>query len=234
MKATCIIADDEPFAVQLLQKYVEDSGMLVLGGTCSNALEVAAILNQKRVDLLFLDIQMPKISGLELLKILKDPPAVIITTAFRDYAVQGYEFEIIDYLLKPITFERFLIALEKFNRRRRTQHLDSNRVEEKGEKYIRIKSGVKTYQLNENDIIYLESSKDFVQINQINGEKLLIKYKLGQLEHELSTNFLRVHKSFIVNKNRVKVYYSTHLELETVTVPIGSSYRASVEFFFGG
>ena len=233
MKATCLIADDEPFAVQLLQKYITDSGLLVLSGTCSTALEVSAFLNQKRVDLLFLDIEMPKISGIELLKILKDPPAVIITTAYREYAIQGYEFEIIDYLLKPITFERFLAAIEKFNRRRRTQNQSPTQAEEKSEKYIKVKSGVKIYQLNQDDILYLESSKDFVQINLINGKKLLIKYKLGQLENELAANFLRIHKSFIVNKNRVTVFYSTHLELDKVILPIGSSYRPKVEQIFG-
>ncbi|GMQ30746.1 LytTR family DNA-binding domain-containing protein [Algoriphagus confluentis] len=232
MKATCLIADDEPFAVQLLQKHITDSGLLVLSGTCSTALEVSAFLNEKRVDLLFLDIEMPKISGIELLKILKDPPAVIITTAYREYAIQGYEFEIIDYLLKPITFERFLAAIEKFNRRRRNQIQSPTQAEEKAEKYIKVKSGVKIYQLNQDDILYLESSKDFVQINLTNGKKLLIKYKLGQLENELATNFLRIHKSFIVNKNRVTVFYSTHLELDKIILPIGSSYRPKVERIF--
>lgn len=235
MKTTCLIADDEPLAVQLLQKYVNDTEVLTLSGSCNNALEVVAFLHQKRVDLLFLDIQMPKLSGLELLKILRDPPAVIITTAHRDYALQGYDFDVVDYLLKPITFERFLAAVEKFNHRK-TQFFKNypSKISIESENFIHLKSGVKTHQLNQKDIVYIESLKDFVQIHLIEGKKIIIKYKLGQLEYELSEDFARVHKSFIVNKNRVTAFTSTQLELGGVVIPIGSSYKAGVEKYFLG
>lgn len=233
MKDTCLIADDEPLAVQLLQKYVIDTGVLELCGTCSNALEVSSFLHQKKVDLLFLDIQMPKLTGLELLKVLKNPPAIIITTAHRDYAVQGYEYDIVDYLVKPITFERFVAAIEKYKRRKPQGILNQlNEAVANQEKVIHLRSGVKTYQLNEGEIVYVESLRDYVHIHFTNKKELMIKYKIGQLENELSKKFIRVHKSFIVNKNKITAFTTTQIELGGVIIPIGSSYRAIVETYF--
>lgn len=230
MTANCLIADDEPLAAQLLQKYVLELGSLKLAGTCSNAMEVTSFLHQNKVDLLFLDIQMPRITGIELLKVLKNPPAVIITTAHREYALEGYDFDIVDYLLKPITFERFMAAVEKFYRRKKyipQSHSSVNQASP--DKFIHIKSGTKIHQLNEEVIVYIESLKDHIKVHFNDGEKILIKYKIGQLELELSSNFIRVHKSYLVNKNKIKVFTATQIEVGSICVPIGNSYKAMVE-----
>lgn len=232
MKATCLIADDEPLAVQLLQKYVLELDTLHLAGTCSNAMEVINFLHQNQVDLLFLDVQMPKLTGIELLKVLKTPPAVIITTAHREYALEGYDFDIVDYLLKPISFDRFMAAIEKFYQRKKhnlpllsTVNLPAT------EKFIQLQSGTKTYQVNEQVILYVESLKDYIQIHFEDGKKLMIKYKIGQLENELSSSFIRVHKSYIVNKNKVTVFTTTQIELKTISIPVGNNYKSAVEIF---
>lgn len=229
MIASCIIADDEPLALELLKKHVAESGILLLHGTCANALEVAAMLREHPADLLFLDIQMPKLSGIDLLKILKNPPAVIITTAHREYALDGYAFDIVDYLLKPISFDRFIAAAEKFYRRRIHQSslpvLASQPV---SPQFIYLKSGIKTHQINEDAILCIESLKDFIQLYFSDGKKLLIKYKISQVEKELSARFLRVHKSFIVNKNKVTAFSATEIETGSIKIPIGYSYKDEV------
>lgn len=229
MTASCIIADDEPLALELLKKHVAESGILKFQGSCANALEVVAMLKEHPVDLLFLDIQMPKLSGIDLLSILRNPPAVIITTAHREYALDGYTFDIVDYLLKPITFERFMAAVEKFYRRRGHQSpLPLLKGQPVSPHFIYLKSGVKTHQINEDNIIYIESLKDFIQLYFADGKKLLIKYKISQLEKELSSRFLRVHKSFIVNKNKVTAFSATEVETGSIKIPIGYSYKEEV------
>lgn len=229
MIASCIIADDEPLAQELLRKYVAESGILEIRGTCANALEVSAMLREHPVDLLFLDIQMPKLSGIDLLRILKTPPAVIITTAHREYAIEGYAFDIVDYLLKPITFERFIGAVEKFYRRHGKQAPVQTLIDQAiTPHFIYLKSGTKTHQLNEANILYIESLKDFIQLCLENGEKVLVKYQIGKIERELSPCFLRVHKSFIVNRNKITAFTPAEIEVSNIKIPIGYSYKEEV------
>lgn len=230
MNATCLIVDDEPLAIQLLQKHIHESGLLELIGSCAHAMEASAFLRTNKVDLIFLDIQMPKLTGIELLRMLKPAPAVIFTTAYRDYAMEGYELDIVDYLLKPISFERFMASVEKFYRR-----WSNNTAEDAAnshlvpQKLIRLQSGAKTYQVNEADIVFIESLKDYIQLHFTDGKKLMIKYKIGQLEYELSSDFLRVHKSYIVHKNRITVFSSQVIELGNFSVPVGNHYKGFVE-----
>ncbi|HMR84430.1 MAG TPA: response regulator transcription factor [Niabella sp.] len=229
MIASCIIADDEPLAQELLKKYVKESGILDMKGACANAWEVSAMLREHPVDLLFLDIQMPKLSGIDLLRILKTPPAVIITTAHREYAIDGYAFDIIDYLLKPITFDRFIGAVEKFYRRQgRQSPVPAPAGQPVIPHFIYLKSGTKTHQLNEAGILYIESLKDFIQLNLENGEKILIKYQISKVEKELSPWFLRIHKSFIVNRNKITAFTATEIEIGSIKIPIGYSYKEEV------
>lgn len=229
MIASCIIADDEPLAQDLLKKYVEESGILDLKGVCASALEVSFMLRKDPVDLLFLDIQMPKLSGIDLLKVLKTPPAVIITTAHREYAIDGYAFDIIDYLLKPITFDRFLGAVEKFYSRQRKQSPPQASLGQTvTPRFLYLKSGIKTHQINEAGILYIESLKDFIQLTLEHGEKILIKYQISKIEKELSPWFLRIHKSFIVNRNRITTFSTTEIEIGAFKIPIGYSYKDDV------
>ncbi|MBO9561500.1 MAG: response regulator transcription factor [Niastella sp.] len=230
MKTSCLIVDDEPLAQQLLQKHVQEAGSLELAGACRNAMEASVFLHAHPVDLLFLDIQMPKLTGLEWLRLLKDPPLVIITTAHREYALEGYSLDVVDYLLKPITFDRFMAAVEKFFRRKQPC-LPSARQEQPAitAASFLLKSGGKTYQLIADQIVYIESVRDYVQFYFDNGKKLLLKYKIGDLETELPPHFIRVHKSFIVHKGKVTAFTATMIELGAYTVPVGNNYKAMME-----
>ena len=230
MKAKCLIVDDEPLAVQLLKKYVDDLDNLVLSATCTSAIEASSFLMLNPVDLVFLDIQMPRLSGIEFLKALKTPPSVIITTAHREYALQGYDLDIVDYLLKPISFERFIASVDRFWRRwpKNNSSAISN-LPVQGDIYLSVKSGTKIYQLNEANIVYIESIKDFIQIHFKDEKKLMIKYRISQIESELSSNFIRVHKSYVVNKKGVTALAGSILEMGKISVPVGESYRMAVE-----
>lgn len=223
MKASCLLVDDEPLAIQLLQKHVQEFGTLQLAGTCTNAVEAMAFLQQYSVDLLFLDIQMPKLTGLEMLKALKNPPAVIITTAYREYAMEGYDLDVIDYLLKPITFIRFSQAIDKYFRLHRKR--ESILQDPTKEKTVFIKSGTKTYQLAESEILYVESIRDYVKLHKVDGSTLLLKYKISQLDQDLSDSFIRVHKSFLVNQNKISSYTSAEIEIGPAVIPIGAQYK---------
>lgn len=229
MNATCLIVDDESLAIQLLQKHVYESGLLELKGSCSNAMEASAFLRTNKVDLLFLDIQMAKLTGIELLRMLKPAPYVIFTTAYRDYALDGYELDVVDYLLKPISFERFMASVEKFYRRWNSSDITEVSHNHSAPQQLLLQSGIKTYQVNEADIVLIESLKDYIRIHFTDGKKLMIKYKIGQLELELSANFLRVHKSFIVHKNRITVFGNQSVELGEISVPVGNHYKSFVE-----
>jgi two-component system LytT family response regulator len=230
VKATCLIVDDEPLAVQLLKKHVSEMDNLLLAGTCSNAVEASSFLKQHPVELLFLDIQMPRITGIDFLKALQSPPAVIITTAHREYALEGYDLDIIDYLLKPISFERFLAAVERFWRRsrnnNRTVMADAMVT---GDIYLSIKSGTKIYQFNEREIIYIESIRDFIQIHFMNEKKLMLKYRISKIEAELSGNFIRIHKSYIVNKKSITTLAANIIELGKISLPVGERFKLSIE-----
>lgn len=232
MKARCLIVDDEPLAVQLLKKHVSEMDNLHLVGACTNAIEASSFLMLNPVDLVFLDIQMPRLSGIDFLKALKTPPAVIITTAHREYALEGYDLEIVDYLLKPISFKRFIASVDRFWRRKSKNNNSSvSDLAVKGDIYLSIKSGTKIYQFNENDIVYIESIKDFIQIHFKDEKKLMTKYRLSQIESELSNDFIRVHKSYIVNKKRITTLAGNLLEMGTITIPVGESYKIGVEQF---
>ncbi len=223
MKASCLLVDDEPLAIQLLQKHVQEFDTLQLAGSCTNAVEAMAFLQQYSVDLLFLDIQMPKLTGLEMLKALKNPPALIITTAYREYAMEGYDLDVVDYLLKPITFIRFSQAIDKYfrlHRKRESVALDSTK-----EKTVFIKSGAKTYQLAESEILFVESIRDYVKLHKVDGTSLLLKYKISQLDQELSKNFVRVHKSFLINKTKISSYTAAEIEIGATIIPIGAQYK---------
>jgi two-component system, LytTR family, response regulator len=230
MNARCLLVDDEPLAIQLLQKHILDSGMLELIGSCTHAIEASTVLRSHKVDLLFLDIQMPKLTGIELLKILKPAPSVIFTTAHRDYAIEGYELDIVDYLLKPISFERFLASVEKFYRRWNKVVVEKDSTQPVlSQKLLRLQSGTKTYQVDEASIVFIESFKDYIQLYFTDGKKLMVKYRIGQLEHELSTDFLRVHKSYIIHKKMITVFSNQSIELGSFSVPVGNHYKGFVE-----
>ncbi|OEK04565.1 LytR/AlgR family response regulator transcription factor [Roseivirga misakiensis] len=232
MKIDCLIVDDEPLAVQLLTAHVNQVPMLNLIGTCSNAIEAMEKVKSEPVDLLFLDIQMPMLSGIDFLKSLDNPPKVIFTTAFREYAMSGYELDIVDYLLKPITFERFFKAINKY-----LKQIDNNSpakahslpIEEpKPEEFLFVNVNKKHVKVNFQEIVYIESLKDYIKINLVDGS-VITKDKISDFEAKLSGQFLRVHRSYIVNKQHITAFTAQDIELGRQEIPIGVSYKRIVD-----
>ncbi len=231
MKLRCIIVDDEPLARNVLENHVTKIDSLELVAKCGNAIEAFNVLSNKEVDLMFLDIQMPQVTGIELLRTLKNPPKTIITTAYREYAVEGYELDVIDYLLKPISFERFFKSINKvFNNSRPSVNAQNETSQLQGneENFIFIKSDRKKVKVFLKEIIYIESIKDYVKI--VTYEKSYLAYiKLGYLEEKLpGDNFIRIHKSNIVNINLIKSYTPLEIEMPGKTIPIGRYYKQKV------
>lgn len=214
--------DDEPPAVKILKSYIESLEYLEIIGTCSNAFQAIEILNNEKVDLMFLDINMPKLLGTQLLKTIQYPPKVIFTTAHRDYAIEAFELDAIDYLLKPVSFERFLKPVNKF--------CQINNVEQEpygntpGFLYFRVdRKMVKVFL---KDITYIESFKDYIVIHRQNDDKLKVKYAISSVENMLPHNlFLRIHRSYIVSIKKVTAFTNNDVEIGKIELPIGKSYH---------
>lgn len=222
------MVDDEPLAISLLQKHVKQLDFLEVAGTCSNAMKALEFLNNTGIDLMFLDIRMPAISGIDFLKTLRHPPKVIITTAYREYALDGYDLDIVDYLLKPITFDRFFKAIERYLRTTEPPARPISLVPAAEAGSISVKSGYKNIRISIDDILYIESLKDYVKI-VTTGETVMTKYRIGDMEAELSAKgFLRIHRSFIVNLKQVSAFTASDVEIGKAELPIGDSYKGLV------
>ncbi|HYG17473.1 MAG TPA: LytTR family DNA-binding domain-containing protein [Ohtaekwangia sp.] len=225
----CILVDDEPLAIEILESYVDKVEQLEIAGTFRNAVSAFTFLQNNTVDLIFLDIQMPKLTGIDFLKTLQIPPKVILTTAYRDYAVDGFELEVIDYLLKPIPFERFLKAVAKVLHRpaaSATVHL--SKPEPAGDSFVYFKVDKKMIKTRMADILYIESIKDYVKVKTAEKD-IITQQKISYLEESLPKDqFLRVHRSFIINVNKVDAYTATDIELGKHHIPIGRNYKNEV------
>lgn len=228
-RTRCLIVDDEPLARKLLQAHSEQMDTLELVGQCSNAIKASELLRTTAVDLIFLDIKMPQITGIEFLKMLRNPPSVIFTTAYREYALEGFELDVIDYLLKPVTFDRFFKAVEKYHLRMSPKDTGSKILASQEKESIYIKTGSKFHKLDTDDIIFIESVKDYIVVHRTGGEKLTAKYKIGELEEDLKgKSFLRIHRSFIINLKKITAFTLQDVELGPVQLPIGNSYKEYV------
>ena len=231
MKTRCLIVDDEPLAIQLLQSHVEQVPNLELVTTCDNALEAFEVLKSESIDLLFLDIQMPMLTGVEFLKSLASPPKVIFTTAYRDYAMEGYELNIVDYLLKPITFERFFKAINKYFEitQATAPPVPVNVVETAPtiNDHLFINVNKKYHKVRFADILYVESIKDYLRIHT-DVEPLTTKEKISDFIEKLPDQFIRIHRSFIVNKDKVTAFTATDVEIGPTEIPIGGNYKMQV------
>ncbi len=227
-RARCLLVDDEPLAISLLQKHVKQLDFLEVADTCPNALKALEILKKTEIDLMFLDIRMPAISGIDFLKMLRNPPKVIITTAYREYALDGYDLDIVDYLLKPITFDRFFKAIERYLRTSDLSAPLSSPATSVESSSISVKSGYKNIRINTDDILYIESLKDYVKI-VTTGDTVAAKYRISDMENELSAKgFLRIHRSFIVNLKQISAYTASDVEIGKTELPIGESYKEQV------
>lgn len=220
----CIIVDDEPLAIEILETYVARIDELQLVGSFRNAIAAFTFVQQNSVDLIFLDIQMPKLSGIEFLKTLKNPPKVIITTAFRDYAIEGFELEVADYLLKPIPFDRFLKSVGKVLARPEV----NTSIATGQESFVYFKVDKKMVKTRIADILYIESIKDYVKVRTTDKE-IITQQKISYLDESLPRhNFLRIHRSFIVNIDQIDAYSATDVEIGKFKVPIGRNYKNDV------
>ena len=223
----CIIVEDETLAQNVLQSHLQKIDRFELVAVCNNALEAREILNKQEVDLMFLDIQLPGMTGLHFLRTLASPPLVVITTAYSQYAVESYEFNIIDYLLKPVSFERFCKTVDKIvDGRLFTQ--DIKEKETLPADHIFVKSNSKFFKVNFSEIIYIEGMKDYLKIHT-REFKLVTLQTMSEMEKILPDNqFIRVHKSYIVALAHIKSIYGNSIEIENKTVPIGLNYKDKV------
>jgi len=217
----CIIVDDEPLAISLLENYVRKVPFLELVFSAENPITALEYIRNNNCDLIFLDIQMPELTGINFMKIVGDTHKYILTTAYSEYALEGYEHHVVDYLLKPISFDRFYKSVEKA-RERFSFH------ENKKEPYFFVKSSGQQHRINYNDILYIESIKDYVNIRTTDQEYIVLD-TLKSLENQLSDDFVRIHKSFIINLNKIKNIGLKKAVLESEQeIPIGESYRANL------
>jgi DNA-binding LytR/AlgR family response regulator len=226
----CIIVDDEPLAIEILESYVSKIEQLKLEGSFRNAISAFTFLQQhNNIDLIFLDIQMPKLSGIDFLKTLKNPPKVIFTTAFRDYAIEGFELEVADYLLKPIPFERFLKAVAKVLHTPVSPAVaNGNGKAEAADDFVYFKVDKKMVKIRMGDILYIESIKDYVKVRTAEKE-IVTQQKISYLEESLpKEKFLRIHRSFIINRDHIDAYSATEIEIGKHHIPVGRNYKNDV------
>ncbi len=220
----CIIVDDEPLARQGLQGYVEQVDFLDLKAVCKNAIQANTILQQEAIDLIFLDIEMPKLTGINFLKSLQNPPFVIFTTAYSEYALEGYQFDVVDYLLKPISFERFLQACNKALRLIATS--DTN--EATNEDYIFVKTDKQLVKLNIADILFVEGMQNYILIHT-EKEKLMTLVPLKNVFDLLSeTDFIQVHRSYIVAKSKIEAIVGNQILVGGKHIPLSTRMRKQV------
>ena len=214
----CLIVEDEPLAADVLIDYVQQLSFLKLKATCSNAIDALPVLQREAIDLLFLDIHLPGLKGLDFLKTLRNPPAVILTTAYHQYALQGYELNVVDYLLKPIEFTRFVEAVNKVKSKETGDTRET----------IAVHADKKTVIIPVTDIFYVESQKEYIKIYTATGP-IVTKHSLSKMEDQLSAaRFLRVHRSFIVALEKITAFSGHDVDVQGKSIPIGGNYRETV------
>ncbi|MEX6688320.1 LytTR family DNA-binding domain-containing protein [Danxiaibacter flavus] len=227
----CAIIDDEPLAREGLANYVREIDFLHLTATCENPVELTAVLDKHTVDLIFLDIQMPKMNGIEFLKITQKPPMVIITTAFPTYALEGFQLNVLDYLLKPITFDRFFKSVTKakdYHQLISSKALNIPSKENDAPDYFFIKCGNKYEKIQIADILYIEGMQNYVTIYTVNGKFMTLLY-LKNLEQNLdSQSFIRVHKSYIVAIDKIQAIDGSEVRIQSHNIPVSRNYRDQV------
>ena len=215
MLTKCVIIDDEPLAIQVLANHVTQVPDLELVNSFQNPLEAFEMLKTTEIDLIFLDIQMPLLTGIDFVKSLQNPPAIIFTTAYRNYAIESYELDVIDYLLKPITFTRFFKAINKYKSlHKKTISIKAPTVTPMVNDHIYVNSNKKFIKVLIKEILYVESIKDYIRIHTPE-KNIITKDKISEFENKLPSVFLRVHRSYIVNTLKISAF--TALDIETVS-----------------
>lgn len=227
----CVITDDEPLAREGIANYVKEVDFLTLTGICENPVELVNLLKQRPADLLFLDIQMPKLSGIDFLKMIQHPPMVIITTAFPEYALEGFQLNVLDYLLKPITFDRFFKSATKardYHQLMNPVIKNDTPVTETAADHFFIKCGARYEKIQVDGILFVEGMQNYVSIYTRKGKYMTLLY-LKNLEEQLSPQaFIRVHKSYIVAVNKIDSIQGNEICIQSHQIPISRNYREAV------
>ena len=228
---SCVIIDDEPLAREGLASYVREVDFLQLTGTCENPLDLVKLMDKNQVDLIFLDIQMPKMNGIDFLRIAKNPPMVVVTTAYPSYALEGFQLNVLDYLLKPITFDRFFKSANKAKDYHRLLNNSASADMQKAEAvsgYFFIKCGNKYEKIYFDEILYVEGMQNYVTIYTTKG-KYLTLLNLKDLEQNLDSKlFIRVHKSYMVSTGKIEGIEGNEIFIQSHRIPISRNYREQV------
>jgi len=229
MKLRCLIVEDEPPAQEVMKTYVLDSPQLELVKVCADAFAASEILQSEKIDLILLDINLPRLSGFSFLKTLSRPPLVIFTTAYPEYAVEGFETDAVDYLVKPFSFDRFLKAVNKAVEIARFRQSYENQGTEGTQNFILLRSDKKMFRINFSEILYVEAIGDYLKVH-LEGRQLVIHETIKGLIDQLpSGEFLRVHKSYVVSVNRINYIEGNRIRIGEKLIPIGRSYKEEVE-----
>jgi DNA-binding LytR/AlgR family response regulator len=228
-KIRCLLVDDEPPALEVLESYINSVENLEIVAQCHNAIQAFNIMQSNQVDLVFLDIKMPQLLGTDFLKTLKNPPKVIFTTAYRDYAIEAFELEAVDYLMKPISFERFFKAVAKIMKLN-NPITDAKTFQPNVDAFLYFKVDRKMVKVLTNEILYIESLKDYIKIFTNQPSKILVvKQTMASIEEMLSeVNFIRIHRSFIVALDKIKAFTPNHIHIADQELPIGRLYSHKI------
>ena len=223
----CLIIDDEPLAIELLEDFVSKIPFLKLEKSCSNAYEAMELIRTKKIDLIFSDIEMPDFTGIEFVQSLEQKPLLIFTTAYSHYAVEGFNLNAVDYLVKPIPFHRFVKAVnraqELFELKTEAENLTEPTMFSSS--FIFVKSEYENLKINLSDIHYIEGLKDYIKIHTNNAKPILTLNSLKSFEEKLPSNFIRVHRSFIVSLNHINSVQRNRIIIDKVYIPIGQNYK---------
>jgi DNA-binding LytR/AlgR family response regulator len=225
-----MLVDDEPPAIRVIKSHISQVKGLEVVGECHNAIQAHELLHQKKVDLLFLDIKMPKLTGMDFLKSLSHPPLVIFVTAYREYAADGFELDAIDYLVKPVSFERFLRSISKVRKAFGHEPLVAeNMVVQEKEAFVYLKVDKHMEKIMIHDILYVESWKDYVKVFLVNGRNLLAKKSITSMESLLpEQRFIRVHRSYLAPLDKITGYNNIRILIGNIEIPIGRFYKQQV------
>lgn len=229
-KIICLAVDDEPPALEILKNYISAVPSLELAGSCINGVEALQVLRSTQVDLMFLDIQMPQLLGTDLIRTLNNPPKVIFTTAFRKFAVEGFELNAVDYLLKPVSFERFLKAVNKvMDLQLSRQPVEAIPEPDISNAYLYFRADRKMHKVLVNDIIFIESLKDYIKI-VTRAKTIITKQSISSIEERLpKSSFIRIHRSFIVSLDKIQSYTTELIAIGNAELPVSRMYRHEVE-----
>ncbi|MFC4687395.1 LytR/AlgR family response regulator transcription factor [Epilithonimonas pallida] len=220
MNLKCIIIEDEPLAVNVMKDYIQQIPFLELIAVCNDAISAMQKLSEHQIDLMFLDLHLPKVKGLDFLAAIKNPPKVIITTAYHEFAVESYKYQVLDYLLKPIEFERFVTSVLK------ALPVDSKSDNQKTNEpeFLFFTVNKKRTKIQVSEILYIESQKENIKI-VLREKTIITRHSISELEKTLPSDFIRIHRSFIISKNKIDTFDSQSVEIQNKSIPIGRNYK---------